>query len=225
MDSQAPDESFIALACSWMMSPATLFLDIVWRAYDDIVGSPFNPNPSDLERSVTQLVEPRIRKVMSGDEPFYIQHEPYERETMMSPPAQPPQYDLAFVFYSNPRVMWPIEAKVLETPGRVANYSQDIRANFLTCRYAPFSNSGAMLGYLLAGTPSDAFLHIGASLDTSLYTVPEQSVKPNRRSSHMRSVPNGKPYPADFDIYHLIFALHELHRASKAARGEKEITL
>ena len=90
---------------------------------------------------------------MSGDEPFYVQHGPFERETMRPPPAQPPEYDLAFVFRADERIMWPIEAKVLETPGGVADYVRDIREEYLKCRYGPFSASGAMLAYLLDRYP------------------------------------------------------------------------
>ncbi len=206
------DPAFVALACSWMTSPATRFLDFVWCAYEDTLVYPFEPDPADLERSITQLLEPRIREAMSGDEPFYVQHGPYERETMKAPPAQPPEYDLAFVFRTDPRVMWPIEAKVLETPGRVANYVRDVTREFLTCRYAPFSDSGAMLGYLLCGVPEDAFRAIEHSLHTALRAVPEQEGRPTRRSTHNRSVPPGKPYPATFDCYHLILPFPSLRR-------------
>ena len=209
------DSAFIALARSWMTSPATRFLDFVWRAYDDTMVSPFNPDPADLERSITQLLEPRIRKAMTGDEPFYVQHGPYERETMRPPPAQPPEYDLAFVFRADPRIMWPIEAKVLETPGRVANYVSDVKHQFLTCRYGPFSDAGAMLGYLLRGDPEDTFRAIAVGLQSTLHPVPEHAHRPSRRSSHSRQVPSDKPYPANFDCYHLILAFPNLQRASE----------
>lgn len=211
------DPAFVALACSWMTSPATRFLDFVWRAYDDTLGSPFDPDPADLERSITQLLEPRIREAMTGDEPFYVQHGPYERETMKPPPAQPPEYDLAFVFRADPRIMWPLEAKVLETPRRIAYYVHDVTREFLTCRYGPFSDSGAMLGYLLQGVPEDTFRAIEKSLNTALQPVPEHAGKPTRRSSHHRSVPLGRPYPTVFDCYHLILPFPSLQRTPRAS--------
>ena len=208
------DPAFIALACSWMRSPATRFLGYVWNAYDDTKTNPLRVDSRDLERSITQAFEPRIRKVMSGYEPFFVQHGPYERETMEAPPAQPPQYDLAFVFWACDAVMWPIEAKVLETPGRVARYVRDVKKEFLTCRYAPFSDSGAMLGYLLKGNPSDAFLAIEKSLDGKLKAVPEHLSRPSRRSNHNRAVPSGKPYPPNFECYHLMLQFPDFRRST-----------
>ena len=197
-----------------MQSPATRFLEYVWRAYDDTQTSPLQVDSRDLERSITQSLEPRIRKVMTGDEPFFIQHGPYERETMQPPPAQPPQYDLAFILRANETVMWPMEAKVLETSGRVADYVRDVRHEFLTCRYAPFSDSGAMLGYLLCGNHNDAFHAIELSLGHTLQVVPEHSGRASRRSSHNRTVPSHKPYPPTFDCYHLILQFPGLRRSA-----------
>jgi hypothetical protein len=150
------DPLFIAQACNWMRRPAAVLLRMIWSAYDAMLFDRPFIDGRDLERSITQLLEPRIRNSMSGDEPFYIQHGPFERETMAKPPAQPPAYDLAFVLRADERVMWPLEAKVLETPNQLASYHRDIQQEFLTCRYAPFSMSGAMLGYLLSGTAEDA---------------------------------------------------------------------
>lgn len=170
----------------------------------------------DLERSITQLLDPRVRDSMSGDEPYYIQHGPFERETMKSPPAQPPQYDLAFILRADERFMWPLEAKVLETPQSVAAYVHDIQNEFLACRYAPFSNSGAMLGYLLKGSPNDAFTAISTKLGNALEPVAEHASKPNRRSLHQRVVPTGRSYSVDFVCYHLILEYPDLSRTSKS---------
>lgn len=199
-----PDPQFLALVSAWMQTPARTLLGFIWRAYDDMRASSARLDGKDLERSITQLLEPRVREAMTGDEPFYIQHGPYERETMKAPPAQPPQYDLAFVFRADERVMWPLEAKVLETPQRVASYVRDINQEFLACRYAPFSPSGAMLGYLLTGKPDDAFGAIAVSLGCPLAPVSEHPARANRVSRHKRSVPPGKPYPAEFDCFHLV---------------------
>ena len=59
--------------------------------------------------------------------------------------------------------MWPIEAKVLRTDGSVAEYVADLRNEFLTCRYAPFSSEGGMVGYLVSGDPEKALKNIGSS--------------------------------------------------------------
>ena len=208
------DRDFVKLACSWMQDPAQNFLGFIWSAYKDMTASPPNVNAKDLERSITQLLEPRLRKNMTGYEPFYIQHWPYERETMKAPPAQPPQYDLAFVFLADERIMWSMEAKVLETSKRVSAYIRDVKKEFLTCRYAPFSNSGAMLGYLLTGNASDVFDAIAQKLDCVLEPVSEYPRKPNRLSRHQRNVPAGKPYPLDFECYHMMLEFPNLSRAN-----------
>ena len=148
----------------------------------------------------------------TGDEPFYVQHTPYERETKKPPPAQPPEYDLAFVFRADERIMWPMEAKVLETPNAVADYVRDVRREFLTCRYAPFSDSGAMLGYLLTGSPNNVFPTLARKLPCTMHPVPEHPSRPNRVSRHSRTVPPGKPYPKAFDCFHLILEYPDLSR-------------
>ncbi|MHC5833845.1 MAG: hypothetical protein ACYT04_000000102060, partial [Nostoc sp.] len=88
------------------------------------------------------------------DEPFDVQHEVYEFESRQSAKAQPPQYDIAFILRANDTIIWPLEAKVLISDGAVAEYIKEINGNFLTCRYAPFSSEGGMLGYLFFGDTS-----------------------------------------------------------------------
>lgn len=198
------DPAFIALANSWMQDPAKSLLEFVWTAYDDMRATAPVIETKDLERSITQLLEPRINRAMTGDEPFYVQHGSFEHETMARPPAQPPAYDLAFVLIADERIKWPLEAKVLETPGALAEYERDIREQYLTCRYAPFSSSGAMLGYLLSGTTNNALVKIAAKIGCKLESVSGTSKRPHRISRHSRSVPSGKNYPPIFDCHHLI---------------------
>ena len=198
------DPKFAPLARAWMQDPANSLLGFVWKAYDAMLLQRPLVDPRDVERSITQLLEPRIRSLMTGYEPFYIQHSPFERETMASPPAQPPAYDLAFVLFADERIMWPLEAKVLDTPGTLAEYEKEIREQFLTCRYAPFTSSGAMLGYLLTGSASDALSRIAVRLAVPLEVMPSFSDRPNRFSKHRRLVPDGKSYSTDFVCYHLI---------------------
>lgn len=208
------DPNFVVLAQAWMQNPTEALLGFVWSAYARMQDDKPQIDRRDLERSITQLLEPRVRLSMTGFEPFYIQHGPFERETMLPPPAQPPEYDLAFILRANEQVMWPIEAKVLETPNAVANYVSDVTEQFLTCRYAPFSSSGAMLGYLLKGNADDAFASIAKKLACVLHAVPEHAKKKNRVSSHFRAVPSGKTYPAAFSCYHLIMEYPDLTRGA-----------
>ena len=208
----APDPTFVALACDWMSEPAHWLLGFIWTAYDAMGAHPPVLDTRDLERSITQLLEPRIKDAMTGYEPFYVQHGSFERETMAAPPAQPPAYDLAFVLRADERIMWPLEAKVLETPGTLADYERDVREQYLTCRYAPFSGSGAMLGYLLSGTTSDALARIAKKLGCPLDVVKEFPSRPHRVSNHHRNVPTGKAYPAQFGCHHLVLEFPGLVR-------------
>lgn len=134
---------------------------------------------------------------------------------MASPPAQPPQYDLAFVLRADERVMWPLEAKVLETPNQMAAYESDIREQFLTCRYAPFSSLGAVLGFLLSGTTDDTRVAIQKKLGTELFTVADLPSEPAWVSHHSRVVPAGKAYPPSFDCYHVVLIYPDVKRAKK----------
>jgi hypothetical protein len=208
------DQNFVILAQVWMQNPTEALLGFIWSAYARMRADKPQIDPRDLERSITQLLEPRVQSSMTGFEPFYIQHGSFERETMLPPPAQPPEYDLAFILRANERIMWPIEAKVLETPNAVASYVSDVTEQFLTCRYAPFSSSGAMLGYLLKGSADDAFVTIAQKPSCALDPVPEHAETKSRVSNHSRKVPAGKAYPAAFSCYHLILDYPGLKRRS-----------
>jgi len=214
-ETSIPPRDFIALAGIWCHDQSAILLDFVWQAYDQMrQDNPF-VDGMDLERSITQLLEPRIHRVMSGDEPFYIQHGPFERETMKSPPAQPPQYDLAFIMSAEERIMWPLEAKVLETDGSVSEYVSDIREEFLKCRYAPFSSGGAMLAYLLSGAPDAAFKNIAEKIPCKLEDHPRFLSRHQKLSHHIRSVPSMKAYPSSFQCHHLILEFHGIERTRR----------
>jgi hypothetical protein len=209
-----PPKDFVLLAGAWCRDQSTILLGFVWQAYDQIRSDNPYIDERDLERSITQVLEPRIHRAMSGDEPFFIQHGPYERETMKSPPAQPPQYDLAFVLNADERIMWPMEAKVLETVVAVSRYVSDIQEQYLTCRYAPFSSEGAMLGYLLSGAPTAAFRNIAEKVPCELEDHPSFLSRPQKVSNHARSVPTGKVYPLTFRCHHLMLEFPGTKRAS-----------
>lgn len=160
-----------------------------------------------LERSITQSLERKIRRGMSGDEPFDIQHEVYEFETSFSAQAQPPQYDIAFIVKANERIIWPLEAKVLSSDGAVAEYIKEINGNFLTCKYAPFSSEGGMLGYLISGDPNAAFRNIAAKVPCKLNDHPFFPNRNYKTSDHERTVPLGRQYPIEFRCHHLLLSI------------------
>jgi hypothetical protein len=108
--------------------------------------------------------------------------------------------------------MWPLEAKVLETPSGVSDYVGDVRQQFLTCRYAPFCGEGAMMGYLLSGATDDAFKNIEQKVPCTLTTHPKFGTRAHRISRHDRTVPLGKSYPADFLCHHLMLEFLGLQR-------------
>jgi hypothetical protein len=210
----APDPTFVALACEWMTDSGARMLDFVWLGYDSLCQNPPIIEGKDLERSITQVLIRRIDQAMSGDEPFYILHGAFEHATMAAPPAQPPAYDMAFVLQADERIMWPLEAKVLETPKRVASYVRDVEEQFLTCRYAPFSGSGAMLGYLLAGTTDDTLTNIAKGLGCALTPLATPSLRAHATSCHQRTAPQGKSWPTEFVCHHLIMGFHGLQRTA-----------
>jgi hypothetical protein len=201
---------FNSVLHSLKQAGSTILLALVWKAYDKfcketVVQVDCSKEDEDLERDITQLYEPMIHEVMTGYEPFYVQHGPYERESRESAPAQPPQYDIAFILRNNPRVMWPLEAKVLRTDGRVAGYIKDMQCNFLTCRYAPFSSEAAMLGYLLSGNSKVVFVSIAQKSKWELNVHKDFPKRNHRTSDHKRKVPKDKHYPVHFRCHHIIF--------------------
>ncbi len=206
---QSASIEFKHLAHKWRSDASTLMLGWVWAGYDLLVAdilsnADWHVAKDDLEREITQLLEIRIRRSMPPITFCYIQHEPKERETRKPAPAQPPEYDLAFVLYSNERIMWPMEAKILKTDQQVDGYIKDIQNEFLTCRYAPFSDEGAMLGYMLSGYPDRALLKISQDLGVKLTGHRHFLNRDHKVSSHIRLVPKGKPYPIHFRCHHLM---------------------
>ena len=209
---ETPD--FMEVAKDWNSNVSMMLLTFVWQGYDLLLKSElsridWDQVDEELERNITQLLELKIgsKEVITGYEPFDVQHGPYENETRQPAPAQPPQYDIAFVLYQNPRIMWPLEAKVLRTDGTVAPYIKDLKNEFLTCRYAPFSSEGAMLGYLISGEPANVFRHLEVKVPCQLFHHPAFPERAHRYSEHLRHVPTNKPYPAHFRCHHLILKM------------------
>ena len=201
---------FVKVAEIWNPDAITILLKLVWEGYDLLVSEILSQINCDeakeqLERSITQSLERKIRKKMTGDEPFDVQHEVYEWESYQI--LRPPQYDIAFYLISNERIIWPLEAKVLETDGAVGDYIKEIKDNFITCRYAPFSSQGGMLGYLFSGDSNKAFTNIATKVPCTLNDHPDFPTRDHKTSDHQRVVPPGKSYPAEFRCHHLLLKI------------------
>lgn len=206
---------FVQVAKDWRDDAITIIVKLVWEGYDLLIVEVLSHIKCDqaeekleqIERTITQSLERRIHDVMTGDEPFGVQHEVYECESAYSPKAQPPQYDIAFFLRANERIIWPLEAKILTSHGSVAPYVHDVKDQFLTCRYAPFSSEGGMLGYLLSGDPNIAFNNIENGVPCTLTHYQAFVDRDHKTSDHIRTVPPGKHYPANFRCHHLILKI------------------
>jgi hypothetical protein len=210
---------FSTVAACWTRNASTIMLEFIWKGYellyaDVLCRIDVTLTDEQLERSITQLLTPKVRNCMTGFEPFDIEQGVYEFETRASASAQPPLYDIAFVLKSNPRSMWPLEAKVLRSDGAIGTYVNEINDNFLTCRYAPFSREGAMLGYLLAGHPANVFKNIEDKVPCSLDNHPNFASHNHKTSNHTRTVPRGKHYHTNFRCHHLIMPLQHVSKES-----------
>jgi hypothetical protein len=205
-------EDFAKLAARWRQDASERLLSIVWAGYDQLrmtvlEGLDWTRVGDDLERTITQLLLLCIQKCMTGKEPFYPQHGFYEAESRLAAPAQPPMYDIAFVWLANPRIMWPLEAKVLRSELAVSEYIRELNENFLSCRYAPFCGEGAMLAYLLAGRGSRVLEEISVKLELPLRGHETFPLRDHGISEHTRLVPLGKEYVAEFRCHHLVMAM------------------
>lgn len=214
MDLIWPNESqdFEEFAKQWGEDAVEVMLAATWSGYRDLsrelVGKiDKGLIEEELERTISQLLEPYIRRHLSGDEPYVVQHGCYEFATRMAPPAQPPQYDIAFVLVGNRKVMWPLEAKMLKTEKSIARYTRDVEKEFLTGRYVPYVKGGAMLGYLFSGSSINVLYNIERALACSLEQFRSFDPSEHRVSSHVRNLKNPDFASGQFHCHHLIMAI------------------
>ena len=93
---------FRSLAEEWSRDAIVQMLEWVWAGYeilrsDILFRVDWSRAKDDLERELTELLDARIRMGMPALTFCYLQHEKKERESRLPAPAQPPEYDLAFV--------------------------------------------------------------------------------------------------------------------------------
>jgi hypothetical protein len=205
--------AFNRIATAWCEAVARDILDLVWCAFDDMKKDVLShvdlTRPTDeLERSLTSYHTNKIllrwKAKADGFESFIPKAEEPEFESRKKAPARSKAADMAFVHKENFRFAWAIEAKVLKSPRRVDAYLTDITKKMLLCHVAPFMSQGAVIGYLLAGSPDEVFHEIAHRLKKRLTVHPAFGARPHRCSRHRRTVPVGKDYPSDYLCHHLV---------------------
>ena len=198
------DESRLQ-AQEWANGIASQVLDWTWRAFDLVragaigglnLAQPLEQLERDLARHHFIEIINLWKQETDGECAFTPHHEYPELETRSPAPAKPPAYDIAFVWNANPRAAWPIEAKVVPTPGTLADYIGDVQ-KFTDGIAAPLSGIGAQIAYLLTGTTDDFFNKLRARLSLPLETSAEFSARAHRVSSHTR---NGYP---NLELHHM----------------------
>lgn len=204
------------IVTTWNDHLINQLLESLWQAYDALYTNALShvdmSQPSDdLERELTKLICLELQRSFNTDLPVQPMHAYPEHESRAPAPAKPPEYDIAFVLYANPRMCWPVEAKVLDsdrnTTTNLGDYVNTFNDRFMTCYYAPFSPNAAMLGYQRSGNSTAIFGHIAGRLGCSLTPYSPLSNRAHRTSQHQRIPHSGKPYPSDFVCHHLMMPL------------------
>lgn len=140
----------------------------------------------DLTRNHFIEIQELFKLETDGFSSFVPVPEWPEMESRTSPSAKPPAYDLAFVSLTNRRWAWPIEAKVVPSPTRLAKYLKDVDDKFVAGIAAPLVGEGAMIGYLLTPETTLVFENLAKRLGQALEPVPEFRDRQHRVSYHPR---------------------------------------
>jgi hypothetical protein len=208
-----PDSpAFQEIARRWCEDNSRLLLELVWRGYDRLLSQDlnviaFSDTDEAKEESLNELLAIRINESRSGDEPFYVHHQPPEQTKRKRGRGRSPQPDIGFTLNEYPRAVWPLEGKVLARDEAVGPYLAEIQNNFITCRYATFSSEGAMLGYLLHGEPERTFAAIATLLAQVLIPNPHFPDRPQRMTHHQRHQVPPPDSPGEFICHHLLFRI------------------
>ena len=189
------DEASRQQAEEWAAGVRIQVLDWTWRGFDAMkvnllsrvdLSQPLEQLERDLTSHHFRQIQRLWKLETDGYAAFAPQPEWPEMATRSSAPAKPPAYDIAFVWNDNPRVAWPIEAKVVPTSGTLAPYLGDTK-KFTDGIAAPFVGEGAQLAYLLAGTTDEFFKNLNNQLAIPLRCLQQFSARPHHVSSHART--------------------------------------
>jgi hypothetical protein len=207
------DAAFKKLALEWAEAVSQRILDWVWRGFDALLAGPMarvdlTQPLEQLERDLTNLhfIEIQLlwRTETDGFSSLTPGHEIPEFESRHSARAKPPAYDLGFVYSENPRVIWPIEAKIVQKPSALRDYLTEIRNKFIAGKAAPFVGQAGMIGYLLAGTAHEVFTALESKLSQTLKQPSAFASRDHRTSFHIRGrSPFGRDLP-DLLLHHLV---------------------
>lgn len=202
-------EELLVLAAEWVQDASQVIIDAVWAGYDRLIHDPvercfFQNMTGELERRITSRLEVAIGRSLTGYEPFDVQHGTPEWQTRKKGRGRPKEPDIAFVHRGDPRVVWPIEAKVMPPDRPISKYVESVDERYLSCDYAPFCGEGGMVGYALRKDASELLDDVAKSLKCEL-DVPEQwRERHHRTSTHSRSVPEGKLFTGTVKLHHLM---------------------
>jgi hypothetical protein len=207
------DPVFKELAMKWAEAVSEQILDWVWHAFDTLRTGPIarvdlTEPREQLERDLTHLHSIEIQRLWARDtggfSTLFPGHEIPEFESRHSPRAKPPAHDLGFVHSQNPRISWPIEAKVVQKPSALRDYLTDVRNKFIAGKAAPFVGQAGMIGYLLAGTAREMFTGLETELSQTLNYPSAFASRNHRTSFHTRGrSPFGRDLP-DLLLHHLV---------------------
>jgi len=207
------DPAFKQLALEWAEAMSERILDWVWRGFDALLTGPMarvdlTQPLEQLERDLTNLHFIEIQLLWRTDTDGYSAlspgHEIPELESRHSARAKPPAYDLGFACSGSPRIIWPIEAKVVRKPSALNAYLGDVRDRFVVGIAAPFVGQAGMIGYLLAGTAHEVFTGLETALSQTLEYASAFASRDHRTSIHIRGKsPFGRDLP-DLRLHHLV---------------------
>lgn len=182
-------------AKEWAAGVSIQVLDWTWRAFDTLRANvlsrvDMSQRLEQLERDLTSKHFIEIQRIFSaetnGFSSIIPHHEFPENESAPGGSGKPPASDLSFIWYDNQRVSWPFEAKVVPTPGTLAEYLGDTR-KFTDGIAAPLVGEGAQIAYLLTGRTDDFFQNLRARLPFLLQPPHQFFERAHCISSHVRA--------------------------------------
>ena len=121
-------EDFVVMARRWRTDAIEIMLGYVWQGFDTLLEEEnfdLGKAEESLERDISFLVCLKIKDAMDGKPPYCLVYSPPENEMRASAQAAPPTPDLGFVWIHNPRAIFPLEAKILKTDRKIAEYVKE----------------------------------------------------------------------------------------------------